>query len=221
MAPEPRFVPRFAAEPPQEGLPYGRWAQTLEDRLRAAWTEMDTDGENVGEPGEISWFPDRSWHGWTYVPGSARTSEGYEVFGFVRFERGRDDGQPSGFSAHGDFTAEVADANPGWQLDVCEEVIGSWRGKGGATASMTLVWGVPLLGRGAIATAELAGVTVDQCELVEQRFTLIAPDDYQHDLLEVALWGATGQELARESLYEEERDGEQEDGERDQEGQPG
>lgn len=210
MAPEPRFVPRFAAEPPQEGLPYGRWAQTLEDRLLAAWAEMDTHGEELGEPGEIAWFPDRSWHGWTYVPGSARTSEGYEVFGFVRFEMGRGDGEPIGFSAQGDFTAEVADANPGWQLDVCEEVIGAWRGKGGASASMTLVWGVPLVGRGAIVTAELAGVTVDQCELIDQRFTLIAPDDYQHDLLELALWGAAGQELARESLYEDEQEDEAE-----------
>jgi hypothetical protein len=210
VAPEPRFVPRFAAEPPQEGLPYGRWAQMLEDRLRAAWREMDTNGEELGEPGEIVWFPDRSWHGWTYVPGSARTSEGYEVFGFVRFEAGRDDGQASGFSAQGDFTTEVSDGNPAWQLDVCEEVIGAWRGKGGASASMTLIWGVPLIGRGAIATAELGGVTVDQCELIEQRFTLIAPDDYQHDLLEIALWGATGQELARESLYEEERASESE-----------
>lgn len=210
MAVEPRFVPRFAAEPPQEGLPYGRWAQTLEDRLRAAWAEMDTRGEDLGELGEIAWFPDRSWHGWTYVPGSARTSNGYEVFGFVRFDPGREGDEPTSFSAHGDFTAEVADANPGWQLDVCEEVIGAWRGKGGARASMTLVWGVPLLGRGAIVTAELGGVTVDQCELIEQRFTLIAPDDYQHDLLEVALWGAAGQELARESLYEEEREDQEE-----------
>ena len=28
MPPEDRFVPRFAAEPPQDLLPYGRWAQT-------------------------------------------------------------------------------------------------------------------------------------------------------------------------------------------------
>ena len=30
MPPEERFVPRFAAEPPQEGLPYGRWAERLQ-----------------------------------------------------------------------------------------------------------------------------------------------------------------------------------------------
>ena len=29
MPPEERFVPRFAAEPPQEGPATGRWADTL------------------------------------------------------------------------------------------------------------------------------------------------------------------------------------------------
>ena len=81
------------------------------------------------------------------------------------------------------------------------KVIGAWRGHGGAVAAMTLVWGHPLVSGGRIATAELAGLTVDQCELISERFTLIAPDDYRHDLLEVKLFGGRGQELARESLY--------------------
>ena len=66
---------------------------------------------------------------------------------------------------------------------------------------MTLVWGRPLVSGGRIVTAELADLAVDQCELIEERFTLIAPDDYRHDLLEIKLFGAKGQELARESLY--------------------
>jgi hypothetical protein len=66
---------------------------------------------------------------------------------------------------------------------------------------MTLVWGHPLISGGRIATAELADLAVDQCELINERFTLIAPDDYRHDLLEIKLFGAKGQELARESLY--------------------
>jgi hypothetical protein len=105
-------------------------------------------------------------------------------------------------SAHGDFTEETAARNPDWKLDVCDEVIGSWHGQNGAVAAMTLVWGHPLVGAGRIVTAELGRVTVDQCELIEQRFTLIAPDDYRHDLLEIKLWGGKGQELACESLYE-------------------
>jgi hypothetical protein len=208
MTPADRFVPRFAAEPPQERLPYGRWAQRLGEELLASWAALDSEGEQLGEPGEIVWYPDRSWHGWTYVPATSLTPQGYELFGYVRFAAGREGGEASGFSAHGDFTAQTAERNPEWRLDICEEVIGSWRGKGGGTAAMTLVWGRPLLAGGWIATAELGGVTVDQCELVEERFTLIAPDDYQHDLLEIALWGAKGGELARESLYEGE-DGEE------------
>jgi hypothetical protein len=67
---------------------------------------------------------------------------------------------------------------------------------------MTLVWGHPLVSGGRIATAELGGITVDQCELAGERFTLIAPDDFRGDLLEIKLFGARGQELARESLYD-------------------
>ena len=67
---------------------------------------------------------------------------------------------------------------------------------------MTLVWGRPLVAGGSIVTAELADLAVDQCELAENRFTLIAPDDYRHDLLEIKLWNPKGKQLAGESLYE-------------------
>jgi hypothetical protein len=58
-------------------------------------------------------------------------------------------------------------------------------------------------------TAELADLAVDQCELMQERFTLIAPDDYRHDLLEIKLFDLKGRELARESLYagDDEEDG--------------
>jgi hypothetical protein len=207
VPPVERVVPSFVAEPPQEGLPYGRWAERLEEELRAAWAAIDTDGEDLGELGEIAWYPDRTWHGRRYVPATAIASGGCELFGYVRFVTGAGDGEPLELTAHGDFTEETAERNPGWKLDVCDEVIGSWHGHNGAVAAMTLVWGRPLVGAGRIVTAELGRVTVDQCELIEQRFTLIAPDDYRHDLLEIKLWGAKGQELARESLYE----GEEED----------
>ena len=73
-------------------------------------------------------------------------------------------------------------------------------------SAMTLVWGRPLVSGGAIATAELADLAVDQCELVDERFTLIAADDYRQDLLEIKLFDAKGRELARESLYGEDDD---------------
>ena len=85
-------------------------------------------------------------------------------------------------------------------------MIGTWRGEQGKTADMTLVWGVPLIPGGAIVTAELANLAVDQCELVEERFTLIAADNYRSDFLEVKLWGKRGEELARESLYVDDED---------------
>ncbi|HZU60440.1 MAG TPA: hypothetical protein VE983_05710 [Solirubrobacteraceae bacterium] len=202
MPPTDRFVISFAAEPPQEGLPYGRWAETLKSHFLAAVRELDTEGEQIGDPGEIAWFPDRTYAGRTYVPASARTTEGYELFGYVSFAEG--EGGPADFLASADFTSELAESNPDWKLDLNDEVIGSWRGELGNTADITLIWGVPLIPGGAQVTAELANLAVDQCELAEQRFTLIAPDNYRADFLEVKLWSKSGQELARESLYVEE-----------------
>ncbi len=200
MAPTDRFVIRFAAEPPQEALPYGRWADTLRGYFLAAVAEIDADGEDLGEPGEIAWFPDRTYGGRTYVPATARTTTGYELFGFVSFSED-DTGAPDDFAARADFTSETADDNPDWQIDLNEEVIGRWRGEHGRAADMTLIWGTPMVEHGAIATAELADLVVDQCELVDDRFTLVAPDAYRGDFLEVKLHSSRGQELASESLY--------------------
>jgi hypothetical protein len=199
MPPTDRFVISFAAEPPQEGLPYGRWADTLARHFVAACGELDTEGEDIGEPQAIRWFPDRTYGGRTYIPATALTSQNYELFGFVSFAEGQ--GGPDDFEARADFTAELAEANPDWKLDLNDDVIGSWRGEQGKRADMTLIWGVPLIPGGAIVTAELANLAVDQCELVEERFTLIAPDNYRSDFLEVKLWSKGGDELARESLY--------------------
>ncbi|HEY7962429.1 MAG TPA: hypothetical protein VID29_10945 [Solirubrobacteraceae bacterium] len=210
MPPEERFVPRFFAEPPREALPYGRWAQRLDQALGDALAELDDAPADLGRPGETVWYPDRGWHGRTYVPFTAPTDGGYELFGHVRFIAPGDAGEePSDFYAEVDFTDQTARENPQWRIDVCDAVIGSWRGHGGALAAITLVWGRPLVASGAIVTAELAGLAVDQCELLEDRFTLIAPDDYRHDLLEIRLWDRGGRELAAESLYEGE-DGEDE-----------
>ena len=88
MPPTDRFVISFAAEPPQETIPYGRWADTLREHFLTACREIDTEGEDIGEPGEIKWFPDRSYAGRTYVPAVARTSDDFELFGFVSFTEG-------------------------------------------------------------------------------------------------------------------------------------
>src|SRR3954471_196544 len=209
MPPEDRFVPRFAAEPPQELLPYGRWAERLAREFLGACLELEGD---LGEPGAPVWHPDRTWNGRTYVPVTARTSTGIELFGVVSFAPAVEDGQePDHFEATADWTEETREANPEWTIDLCDEVVGGWRGEAGKVAAMTLVWGTPVVDRGAIVTAELAGLAVDQCTLVENRFTLLAPDDYRGDTLDIAVWDGGGAELARESLYTE--DDEDEDDE--------
>ena len=208
MPPEERFVCRFAAEPPQDGLPGGRWADTLRVEFMAACLRIDAEGEDLGDAGEPTWFPDRTWNGRTYVPVTARTSTNLELFGFVSYVPGDPDGEgdaqePSGFEASADFTDELAEHHDEWRMDLCDEVIGRWRGEGGRCADMTLVWGVPLVRGGTVATAELADLCVDQCLLVDDRFTLIAPDAYRSDYLEVKLFNVRGEELSRESLYVE------------------
>ena len=45
MPPVERFVCRFAAEPPQEALPHGAWAQTLHAEFLAACLRIDAEGQ--------------------------------------------------------------------------------------------------------------------------------------------------------------------------------
>jgi hypothetical protein len=199
MPPAQPPVPSFVAEPPQEPLASGRWA----DRLRAELLDAAQGIDGLGEIGEATFYPDRTWHGYTYIPVTAPTDSGNLLYGYVRFVAGTDGREQSDFSAHADYTEETAERNPDWHLDLCDEVVGSWRGSDGAVAAITLVWGRALVEGGAVATAELGEHTVDQCALDDGRFTLIAPDDYAGGLLEVRLFDADAGELARESLYDE------------------
>jgi len=196
MPPVPRQVPLFAAEPPQEPLPYGRWGEALGEHFaEAAEEEIDT--------GSITWFPDRTWAGRTYVPATAPSGDG-EVFGYVSYTREHEGAQAMDFQATADFTEETAAHNPDWTLDLSDEEIGHWRGPEGRRGVITLVWGVSLVANGAAATTELGPTTTDQCTLVDDRFTLVSLDAYTGDYVEVRLYGARGAELARESLYEDE-----------------
>jgi hypothetical protein len=203
MPPAERPLPRYAAEPPQEPLPYGRWGEALGEHFRTAAAGIETD-QQLGDPGEITWFPERTWGGRTYVPGTAPTSEGFELFGYVSYTREHEGAQASDFAAVVDFTDETADANPDWTLDLSDQEIGHWRGPEGRRGVITLVWGVSLVPNGAVATAELGPTTTDQCVLVEDRFTLVSLDDYTGDYVEVRLFAQRGAELAKESLYEDE-----------------
>ena len=88
-------------------------------------------------------------------------------------------------------------------LDLSDQEIGYWRGPQGRRGEITLVWGVALTPNGVVATSELGPTTTDQCELLEDRFTLVSLDAYTGDYVEVRLFGADGSELTRESLYED------------------
>src|SRR6185295_9978727 len=130
---------RFAAEPPQGGLPP---EETLQAEFLAACLRVETeeDDPDLGAAGEIHWFPDRSWSGRTYVPATARTDTGLELFGYVSFSP-TDDGATDLY-AWADYTADVAEDHPEWRMDISQEVVGGWRGERGMVAAMTLIWGV-------------------------------------------------------------------------------
>ena len=185
----------------------------MQRHFLGACDAIDAGDEELGEPGEIAFYPDRTWHGRTFVPATAMTSKGLELFGYVSFRPATEDREPTEFDAVADFTEDTAEANPDWKLDLCDEVVGSWHGEGDEIAHMTLVWGRPLVPDAAIVTAELADLTVDQCELVMERFTLLAPDGYGGDTLECKLYDANGKELARESLWEDDDEAADEDDE--------
>jgi hypothetical protein len=202
MPPEARPIPRFVAEPPREGRPYGRWAEALSRRFLEVCEQIEAD-EDLGEPGEVVWFPDRTYAGRTYVPASATTSTGFELLGYVSYTREHEGAEARDFEVFADYTDETADANPDWELDLSDREIAEFRGEGNRHGEITLVWGVALVDNGAIATAELGPTTVDQCVLLEDRFTLVALDNYTGDYLEVKLFGQGGGELAAESLYED------------------
>jgi hypothetical protein len=214
MPPTDRPLPRFIAQGPHELEPYGRWGDKLAETFLAACAAVD-ERPDEAQPGEIAWYPERSHCGRTYVPATAPAGEGLEFFGYVSFTRHGDEenAEAGDFRAIADFTDETADQNPHWKLDLSDEVIGQWRGPGDARGAVTLVWGVPLgagMAGAEIATAELAGETVDQCGLGRtRRFTLVALDALSGlapDVLylEIKLWGKRSEPLAVESLYEAE-----------------
>jgi len=207
VTPNPRPIPRFIADTTQEGIAHGRFADRLREAFAAACEAVEDLPAGVELPDEIDWFPERAWGGRVWIPASARSDseEGQlELFGHVSYVQPVG-GEPSDFSAKADFTDVLAEDNADWKIDLNDEVIGRWRGENGRAGAVTLVWGRPLI-RGAVAaTAELDGETVDQEEISQERFTLIALDALEgygdSVFLQVKLWSRRGLGLAAESLY--------------------
>jgi hypothetical protein len=207
VTPNPRPIPRFVADSTQEGIPHGRFAERLREEFAKACKGIEDLPVGAALPEEVDWFPERAWGGRVWIPGSARTEseEGQlEVFGHVSYVL-PPEGEPSDFTAKADFTDILAEDNADWRIDLNDDVIGRWRGENGRAGAVTLVWGRPLV-RGAVAaTAVLDAETVDQEEVSQGRFTLIALDaleGYGDDVyMEVKLWSRRADELASETLY--------------------
>lgn len=207
MTPNPRPIPRFIADSTQSGIPHGRFAERLGDELREACEAIEDLPDGVALPEQVDWYPERAWGGRVWVPGTARAKgpEGaLEIFGHVSYVL-PEEGEPTDFRAAADFTDVLAEDNPGWRIDLNDEVIGRWRGENGRAGAITLVWGRPLVQGAVAATAELELETVDQELISNGRFTLIALDaleGYGDEIyMEVKLWSRRAQELASESLY--------------------
>jgi hypothetical protein len=207
VTPNPRPIPRFIADTTQEGIPHGRFAERLRQELAAAVDAIGDLPAGTALPAEIDWFPERSWGGRTWIPCSARSEseEGtVEIYGHVSYVQPTN-AEAHSFSAKADFTDILAEDNPDWHIDLNDEVVGRWRGENGRAGAVTLVWGRPLV-RGAVAaTAVLDAETVDQEEISQDRFTLLALDALEgygdNVFMEVKLWSRRADELASESLY--------------------
>jgi len=208
MPPNPRPIPRFIADSTQEGIPHGRFAERLAESFEEACEAIEDLPEGVVLPGELSWFPERAWGGRVWVPCTSRAEASnaqIELFGYVSYVQ-PENGEPSELDAKADFTDVLVEDNPGWKIDLNDEVIGRWRGENGRAGAVTLVWGRPLVPGAVAAGAELDLETVDQELISDGRFTLLALDaleGYGDDVyLQVKLWNRRAQEVASESLYE-------------------
>ena len=207
MPPNPRPIPRFISDTTQEWIPHGRFAERLREAFSTVVDEIEDLPDGVELPVELDWFPERAWGGRVWVPVSTHSGseEGkLELFGHVSYIQPAE-GEPSDFDAKADFTDVLAEDNADWRIDLNDDVIGRWRGENGRAGAVTLVWGRPLV-RGAVAaTAVLDGETVDQEEISQDRFTLIALDALEGYgdpvYMEVKLWSRRAMELASESLY--------------------
>jgi hypothetical protein len=213
MPPTSRPFPRFVADSPQEGKPYGRWEERLLEALADRCEPLADEAGASLDREAVRWFPERAWGGRVYVPASARTAaeDGtpIEYFGHVSFGRPDDDAEPRDLRASADFTDVTADDNPDWKIDLNDEVIGGWRADGGRGGDVTLIWGVPLVRGAFAATAELDGEVLDQVAVTDGRFSLVSVDavtGFGDELyLEVRLWDRRLREVASESLYDEPR----------------
>ncbi|HKJ36247.1 MAG TPA: hypothetical protein VKA36_06745 [Solirubrobacterales bacterium] len=213
-----RPFPRFMSDTVQEPKPYGDWADRLRDAFADACAPLAEEAGAALDPETLLFFPERTWGGRTYQPvvGFAAEEDGGlpEYFGYIRFERGKD-GEPGELVADADFADVTAEDNPDWEIDLNDAVVGEWKADGGRGGEVTLIWGRPLV-RGAIAaSAELESDVLDQAAINDGRFSLLAVDavhGFGDELyLEIKLWDRRLNQVAAESLYDDDVEGEDEE----------
>jgi len=219
--PSARPFPRYIADAAQDAEPTGRWAERLTEHFAMACEPLTADAGSSLNTDKLRWFPERGWGGRVYVPVTGRAQEPsvpsdvpegsepvlVEFYGWVSFVRPEGD-EPSDFTAKAEFTDVTAEDSPEWEIDISDDVIGSWRSEAGRGGDVTLVWGLPMV-RGAVAaTAEIDGEVVDQCPVRDGRFTLVAVDAVsgfgdEDVYMTVKLWDRRLAQVAAESLYDE------------------
>lgn len=208
--PTAKPFPRFIADSSQESRPHGRWEERLLEALAERCAPLADEAGAPLDTGNVRWFPERAWGERVYLPATARTArddgQTIEYFGHVSYLR-PDGGEPTDLRASADFTDVTVEDNPGWKIDINDEVIGSWRSDGRRGGDVTLIWGVPLVRGAFAATAELEGEVLDQSAVEDGRFTLVAVDavtGFGDELyLKVHLWDRRLREVASESLYDD------------------
>ena len=211
MPPVERFVCRFAAEPPQEAPPHGAWADTCRRSSSPPACGSTRRARSSARRGELRWFPDRTWNG-----PHVRARDGAHVVrpGAVRLRllpprrpgRTAASAEPSDFAATADFTDETAERNPEWRIDLCEEVVGGWRGEGGRVRGDDA-----RLGRAAVSRrrARDRGARRPRRRPVRDPRRPLHADRARRlplGLPRVKLWDADGRSSLRESLYVEDED---------------
>ena len=157
--PIPRPFPCFLADSPQEGRPYGRWAERLTEEFAKACEPHAGEAGAPLNPEAIKWFPERGWGGRVFVPVTGRATEPIpsgepkegeqasgpalvEYFGHVSFApRGRRTGR---IRATADFT-DVGRGQPA----VEDRPLGrrTAPARRGSSGEITLVWGLRWWGR--------------------------------------------------------------------------
>ena len=121
MPPDDRFVCRFAAEPPQERAADRRWADDAAGRVprRLPADRHRGRGARRGRRAHAG-SPTAPGAGRTYVPVTARTTTGLELFGYVSFVPGDPDderrrAEPSTSRRRRLHRRDAPSDNPDWQ----------------------------------------------------------------------------------------------------------